>query len=328
MSVIEVPHPPQAPLPRPAAPPGRTVPPGPAGPPPGRLYDARTELRRAPTWVTVIIRFFGVSALLLSWGILYVVGLSSFSAARSQQLLYADFRATVSETNGDTYVPIGGAIPLGTPIALIEAPQIGLRYVVVEGTDGDDLRAGPGHKRNTPLPGQAGVSVIYGRSLAYGGPFRHITELVPGDAITVTTGQGTFTYLVEKIRRAGDPIPDTLPSDGSRLRLVTAEGVSWRDGWAADRTVYVDSILQGPTLPTPAGRPTAVSASEEALASEPGALVPVVLWLQLLLIVGCGLAWAQVRWGSSPTWLVGLPVLLAALWAASDSAMALLPNLM
>jgi sortase A len=59
-----------------------------------------------------------------------------------------------------------------------------------------------------------------------------------------------------------------------------------------------------------------------------GALVPLVLWLQVLIAAAVGATWAQARWGGAQTWLVGLPVLLLGAWEVADSAMQLLPNLL
>jgi hypothetical protein len=53
-----------------------------------------------------------------------------------------------------------------------------------------------------------------------------------------------------------------------------------------------------------------------------------VLWLQALLLAAVAAAWATARWGGPQTWLAGSPVVLAALWGASESAAQLLPNLM
>lgn len=286
-----------------------------------RLAVAAVERGAASVVFTRVVA--GV-ALLAMWSVLFVVGLSSLAAARTQQLLYAQLRSELAlET-----APLGGQIAPGAPVALIEIQSIDLRYVVVEGTSAGDLRAGPGHRPDTPLPGQAGASVIYGRSLAFGGPFRRITELRAGNVVTVTTAEGTFTYVVDDVRRAGDPIPDPLTTGASRLTLVTAEGVSWRAGWAPDTAVYVDATLHGSTQPAPSGRPSAVPRSAQALQGDVGALVPLVLWLQLLLIVLAGASWAQVRWGGAQTWLVGVPLVLAVLWAASNTAVQLLPNML
>lgn len=304
---------PSAPRVRPPRPPGR------AG-----VRPAGALRRQPPGAATVVVRIAAGLALLTVWAVFFVVGLSSLEAGRSQQLLYTKLRSELAlET-----APLGGPITPGAPVALIEAPSIDLRYVVVEGTTAGDLRAGPGHLRYTPLPGQAGVSVIYGRSLAFGGPFRRVTQLHGGDPIIVTTQEGTFTYVVDQVRRPGDPIPDQLASGASRLRLVTSEGVGWRAGWAANQVVYLDATMSGITQPALAGRPPAVPDTEQAMHGDTAALVPLVLWMQLLLAATAGAAWAQVRWGGAQTWLVAVPAVLAILWGASESAIQLLPNLM
>lgn len=273
-----------------------------------------------PILITRIV--FGI-AFVAAWSVLFVTVLSSFPAARSQQVLYDTLRTNLAQE----IAPIGGAIKPGTPVALISAPAINLRYVVVEGTSAEDLRAGPGHLRNTPLPGQAGVSVIFGRAVAFGGPFHLLAELQTGDQIKVTTQQGTFTYHVDGIRHAGDPVPDPAPSGAGRMTMVSAEGVSWRAGWVPDRAVYVDTTLVGATVPTPAGRPTAIPVAEGAMRSDQGSMFLLVLWLQLLFVAGIGTAWAHSRWSGAQAWLAGAPVIFAALWGASDVALSLLPNL-
>ena len=59
-----------------------------------------------------------------------------------------------------------------------------------------------------------------------------------------------------------------------------------------------------------------------------GALFLLVLWLPLLVVAAVGLVWLQERWGRWQTWLVGAPVILAALWGVSQTAVQLLPNVM
>jgi sortase A len=210
---------------------------------------------------------------------------------------------------------------------VLEAPAIGLRQVVVEGTGSDVMRAGPGHRRNSPLPGQPGASVVYGHASAFGGPFRAIPLLQPGDTITATTGQGQFTYEVTDVRRPNDPTPAPLPAGGGRLVLVTAEGSDWRTGWAANRIVYVDATLRGNSQLGPRGRPAYIETAEYPLQGDPDAFIPLVLWLQGFGIVAVALVWTRRRWGAIQTWFVGAPVLLACLWGMVESLGQLLPNL-
>jgi len=71
---------------------------------------------------------------------------------------------------------------------------------VVEGTDTGDLRKGPGHYPETPLPGERGTVGIAGHRTTYGAPFRTIDKLRRGDAIVVDMTYGRFVYRVEKTR--------------------------------------------------------------------------------------------------------------------------------
>ena len=200
--------------------------------------------------------------------------------------------------------------------------------VVVEGTAPGDLAAGPGHLRNSPLPGQAGTTVLMGRSVTSGAPFTSISAFRLGTVITVTTGQGVFSYKVDGIRRAGDKLPAPPAANGSRLTLVTSDGSGWRGLLAPAKTVWVDATLQGSTVLAPPGRPVVVPAAELANHGDPSAWLLVVLWLQALVVAGVAFTWAWFRWGRWQTWVVGTPIVVAVLWGASATAMRLLPNLL
>lgn len=90
-------------------------------------------------------------------------------------------------------------IPLfddGDALAKIEIPDIGVSDIVVAGIQVSDLKRGPGHFPDTPMPGQLGNAAIAGHRTTYGQPFFRVDELEPGDEIRVTTLNGEFTYLV------------------------------------------------------------------------------------------------------------------------------------
>jgi len=88
----------------------------------------------------------------------------------------------------------------GDAIGKITLPTLGKSYLVVEGTDTGDLRKGPGHYDDTPLPGQSGTVGIAGHRTTHGAPFRPIDKLERGDEIIVDTVDGRFIYSVEKTR--------------------------------------------------------------------------------------------------------------------------------
>jgi sortase A len=84
----------------------------------------------------------------------------------------------------------------GDPVARLEIPRIGVDEIVVSGVEVEDLKKGPGHYPQTPLPGQPGNAAIAGHRTTYGAPFFSIDELAPGDEIVATSFAGRFVYRV------------------------------------------------------------------------------------------------------------------------------------
>lgn len=86
----------------------------------------------------------------------------------------------------------------GEAIGRIEAEEIGLDTVVVQGTDTESLRTGPGHFPETRFPGQDGTVGIAGHRTTYGAPFRHADSFDRGDRIVLEMPYATFVYEVQK----------------------------------------------------------------------------------------------------------------------------------
>lgn len=287
--------------------------------PENRTVPARTGADPSALWSTLFLAM-SVAAL---WFLLFTLVLSGLQEHGTQARLYARFRSQLANETA----PVAAPIRTGDPVALISAPEAGLdRVVVVEGSSARQLLAGPGHMANTALPGQIGTSVIQGRALAYGGPFGAITALRPGDPITVTTGQGTFTYWVQGIRRAGDRGPAPITGTQSRLTLVTAAG-GWLGRLTPSRAVYVDALLaKGPAQPVPAPLPS-VGADSLPMHGNAHALVPLIFWLEALAVVEAAVLLAWRRWGRWQSWMAGVPLLAGAAWGVSESFIQFLPNL-
>jgi sortase A len=242
---------------------------------------------------------------------------------------YASFRAELAQATAPTG-PTNPANPQqlltpGTPVAVLTIPEIGLNAVVLEGTSSDVLEGGPGHLRDTALPGQAGISEVLGRRAAYGGPFARISSLSPGDIFSVTTGQGVTKYRVLDVRRAGDQVPPVTPGKG-RLILATADGPPF----APTGVLRIDADTVSAPKPAPAMVVTAadLAPSELAFGTEPMAWVPLVLWGQCLVLVAAGVSWLGSRWGRWQTWTVAVPILGYFGLAVADQVSRLLPNLM
>ena len=272
---------------------------------------------RITTWMLGGITALGLW--LLAFGLL----LSTLTESHAQHDLYNRFRGELA----DGTAPVSDNVTAGTPLALLSSAAAELHgAVVVQGTTSTALRQGPGHLPGGVLPGQAGVSQIMGRATTYGAPFAHIASLHTGDVIKAITGQGTFHYVVQDVRHAGDPFPPALKAGGSQLTLATSEGVGWRSGWAPSRTVFVDAVLRDKSVATPT--PGGIRTTSDGLQkTDTSGLFPLVLWVQLLLVTVGAAVWAWARWGKWQTWLVGTPVALAALWGATGSFWLLLPNM-
>lgn len=294
--------------------------------PSGRHRVKQPKPARAPLPAGTIAVLWVLTSigLIAVWFVAYALLFSSVQQAASQRQLYAEFREQLALATA----PLGGVITPGSPVAVMQAPDLGLTdQIVVEGTTSSVLRVGPGHRRNTPLPGQAGVCVLYGRSVAFGSPFAGADQLAAGTNIDIVTGQGQFTYEVDGVRRSGDLLPEPLAEGESRLTLVVGDS-AFMPGLTAKSAYYVDATMIGKTVDAPVGRPTTIAADEDVLAGDKSGLVPLVLWLQALLLAALALVWARVRWGGWQTWVVGLPVVLGLLWGITSSAFVLLPNLL
>jgi sortase A len=110
----------------------------------------------------------------------------------------------------------------GDSIARIEIPTIGVSDYVVEGTDVDSLRKGPGHYPDTPLPGERGTTAIAGHRTTYGAPFRRIDQLKRGQRITIDMPDGHFVYRVEQTKIVDDQDLSVLDPVGHRRLMLSA----------------------------------------------------------------------------------------------------------
>lgn len=273
----------------------------------------RTRRRAGGTglWVMSSITF------LAGWFLLHAFVLTMVQERNTQSRLYADFRQQLAEETA----PLGGVIPQGSPVALLSSGRGIHNEVVIEGTTSAQLTSGPGHLSGTPLPGQSGVSVLFGRSVTYGAPFGKVAAMKVGDAIKVVTGQGSFGYRVTDVRRPGSPVPGPLQSGQSRLTLITSSSA-----WGG-HVIYVDALLvRGKVYPSSAAS-VALGSSSLPMRSDTADLANLVFWLQALLLASVGVAWAWSRWSPWQAWIAGLPLVLAALWGATGAVELLMPNL-
>lgn len=276
-----------------------------------------------------LLRGFALMAVTLSGAFLVqLIVVSGVQQAASQQRAFDVFRSELAK--GVTPIgPVdidGNELDMGSPVARIEVPSLGIDEIIVEGTTSSELLSGPGHLRSTVLPGQVGLSAIFGRRASYGGPFSKIGELSGGDLIRVTTGQGTFDFTVLGVRREGSPLPDAQQAGTSRLLLVTADGPAF----VPSGLLRVDADLAGQAVGGPARlRGIAeLEPAELAMATDHRTLWVFVLWLQALLVLSVLAVWAWHRLGPAKAWAMGFPPIAFVGLSTAGELVRLLPNLL
>lgn len=145
-------------------------------------------------------------------------------------------------------IPLAPIAQEGDPIAQIRIPRIAVDTIVVQGIDRSDLRRGPGHYPDTPLPGQVGNAAIAGHRTTYGAPFGNLDQLEEGDRIFTRTAQGSFTYEVYEANLVVKPT-DVQVLEPDRFRPATLTLTTCNPKYSAAQRLVVKAVLQEDPLP-------------------------------------------------------------------------------
>lgn len=282
--------------------------------------------------------------------------------AQAQNRLESEFAEIVGdEPVGDTSTDGGSPgspdTTLGPPpappaegdaMARMRIPDIGVDKIIVEGVTLDDLKRGPGHYPDTPMPGQPGNAAIAGHRTTYGAPFNRIDELENGDEILITTVQGSFRYEVSGQQIVSPSQVEVLNDHGDNRLTLTA----CHPKYSASQRIIVTATLAGTAAPAappgtapgdnPGGLPgdpppdaQGADASEESAGDETidGAGLSgegASAWPAVLLAAACAFVWIAayvlgLLWRRWPAYLVCLPVFMAMLFYFFESFSRLLP---
>lgn len=278
----------------------------------------RTAAALGRTLITlgVLILLFAVYLL---WGTgIYTSQQQHHLRQQFQAALHRAAATTTTTSSGETTTttapPSNASLAVGSAVARIQIPKIGLDNIVVDGVGVDDLRKGPGHYPATPLPGQVGNAAIAGHRTTYGHPFGDIDQLSSGDVIMVQTLQGSFTYRVYS-QQVVDPsdVSVLLPDPG---RPATLTLTTCTPKYSAAQRLVVKAELDRQTKPLPAPHhlPPPAKLTDLGLSGETGSLLPAVLSGLIVTVVG-GLWWLgfhrHPRWTN---WLIGVIPFLVALF--------------
>jgi sortase A len=265
--------------------------------------------------------------------------------AQAQSSLESEFEARVGEIDDEapTSPPSGvdgaetaAAEPPPPPpvegdaMARLRIPAIDVDKIVVEGVQVSDLKRGPGHYPDSPMPGQPGNSAIAGHRTTYGAPFNRIDELEPGDEILVTTVQGAFRYEVREQLIVSPDQVEVLDDFGDDRLTLTA----CHPKYSAAQRIIVVAALVGEAAPAPATAPAAGSVSDNGASAQTidaglggGSANP---WPAVMMGVACALIWTAAwllgkLWNKWPAYAVGLPVFLVMLFFFFENFSRLLP---
>ncbi len=240
--------------------------------------------------------------------------------------------ATELEQLAPTTAPSAAETPEGEAAGVIRISKIGLEKIFVSGTSKTDLKKGPGHYLDTPMPGQVGNAAIAGHRTTYGAPFNRIDELVPDDRIETFTLQGKFVYEVVappdvpsiergpgwwSVRPTQSDVIGPVEGGGNWLTLTACH-----PKYSAEQRIIVRAQLVADTPPAPssdATEPPGTPANpgselDTGLGGDPDALFPAIL-LGLAAAAVWLIAWLVARrWKRWPAVLVGIPAFGVLLW--------------
>jgi len=273
------------------------------------------KVRRVVAGVGRTLIVVGVLILLF---VAYQLWGTGISEARDQKQLKKDFNAAAPQ---GTVTPTAET-PVGDAVAIINIPKINLDKAVVQGVGTEDLKKGPGHYPQTPMPGQKGNAAIAGHRTTYGHPFFDLDNLVQGDEILVTTKDGKFRYLVDHKMNVDphdvqvlDPTPDNI------LTLTTCT-----PKFSAAQRLIVVSKLVGPAIDAPPPPTTpAVTQIEGGLSGKQAAKGPAIWWGLLAAGVFFGTWYLSHRWNRWLAYAIGTPVFLILLFFFYENVARLLP---
>jgi sortase A len=169
------------------------------------LPRARTAPPPRRPLSALILKWFGVLCLMIAsvlggyigW-LLWGTGLTTSAYQHQQKPAFVK----IVDSKPISQAPAPGApAPLrGSAYAELIIPKIDLDFIVVQGTDEESLKKGPGHYPETADPwdptGRVGIA---GHRTTYLAPFYSLDSLQPKDTITIRTEYGTFHYIVTRV---------------------------------------------------------------------------------------------------------------------------------
>ncbi len=316
---------------------GSTPPPVDEPAPPAPQPPGTSPVRTVVGFIGRALITLGILVLLF---VAYQLWGTGFYEARAQNDLQGQFEDQLAQVEadlgggageGDVAVPLEPvAVAEGDAAFKLELPAIGVERIAVEGIDIPDLRKGPGHYPETPLPGEIGNAAIAGHRTTYGQPFHNLDKLEDGDEIIATTLTGTYVYEVVGTAVVAPTAIDVLAPPGENT-YVENKGVVEGDAmitlttcnpkYSASQRLVVFGKLN--PLKSPETVPASVDANlstgrstidEAGLSGEGSSRLDTLLFGLLAAAIGALWWFAFHRWRKWYVWLAGVLPFLAGLF--------------
>jgi sortase A len=110
----------------------------------------------------------------------------------------------------------------GDAVARLRVPRLGLNEIIVNGTDHNSLKRGPGRYLGAAMPGEGELVYIAGHRTTYGAPFSRIDKLRVGDKVFVELPYATIEYAITGHRIVAATETSVLKSKGYEQLLLQA----------------------------------------------------------------------------------------------------------
>jgi len=110
----------------------------------------------------------------------------------------------------------------GDAIARLRIPRLGLTEIIVNGTDTNTLKRGPGRYLGSAMPGEGELVYVAGHRTTYGAPFSRIDKLRKGDRVFVELPYGTLEYAITGHRIVAATETSVLKSKGREQLALQA----------------------------------------------------------------------------------------------------------
>jgi sortase A len=142
------------------------------------------------------------------------------------------------------HTEITGPLATGAPVAHLLIPRIGLDEIVLEGVDGDELNAGPGHVPGSAIPGETGNAVVSAHRDRH---FNHFDELKLGDTVTTETPGKRTAWIIVARRIIDKNDPALFRTTDATLTLTTCWPIRYL-GTAPERLILTAKPVRAKVL--------------------------------------------------------------------------------